>query len=137
MRPRGLAPRILPAISLILATWPLGDNALTGPIAPQLGALSRLSVLDLSGNELGGALPPEQRRADGLVRLVADGNRLTGTVPAPLFGLPLLNYVDLSGNELTGANPPIAESRPDMQGLLLARNRLSGNSLRGATPGLP
>ena len=83
-------------------------------------------MLDVSGNELGGALPPELGRLDGLVRLVAGGNRLTGAIPASLFGLPLLDYVDLSGNELTGASPPAGESRPDMQGLVLARNRLSG-----------
>ncbi len=63
---------------------PTDNNAhrLTGTLAPELGALSRLRFLHLAGNQgLHGVLPGAAWARMGLVDLNLAGGSLTGTLP--------------------------------------------------------
>jgi len=60
-----------------------------------------VTSLDLSHNELEGALPAEIRNMRSLRTLDVSGNRMTG-VPAEVGQLRELRVLDLSDNRLTG-----------------------------------
>lgn len=60
-----------------------------------------VTSLDLSDNELDGALPAEIRHMRSLEVLDASGNLMTG-VPAEIGQLSELRILDLSDNQLTG-----------------------------------
>ncbi|MDE2652511.1 MAG: Ig-like domain-containing protein [Gemmatimonadota bacterium] len=83
-----------------------GEPDLTGPIPPELGALSNLTVLVLGNNELTGEIPPELADLANLTRLSLDQNRLTGPIPPELGRLTQLEDLGLGGNLLTGKIPP-------------------------------
>ena len=107
----------------------LRDNALTGPIPPELGNLTALQVLDLNGNALDGPIPPELGNLTALQRLFLRGNALTGPIPPELGNLTAAIVVLLDGNALEGPIPP------ELGRLAGLRNLgLSGNSLTGSIP---
>ena len=62
---------------------------------------SYLEELDVSGNNLTGALPAEIRKLQKLKILKARNNKMTG-VPAEIGQLSKLEILDLSNNQLTG-----------------------------------
>ena len=68
------------------------------------GTPRRVTELNLSGERLNGAIPPELGTLFGLTKLDLSANSLTGSIPEELgwiFGLEL----KLSGNSLTGCIP--------------------------------
>lgn len=76
----------------------LSSNNLTGAIPPELAGVEELLLHD---NSLSGALP-EALGSSGVVRrLVAHGNMLTGPLPA-LSGAPVLQELSLASNLLSG-----------------------------------
>jgi Leucine-rich repeat (LRR) protein len=84
----------------------LSRNLLTGPLAPPKFSsvfAERLSVLDVSHNQLSGELP-DFEFVIALSTLRLDHNSFTGSVPATLLSatLGLLAELDLSNNNLTG-----------------------------------
>ncbi len=90
--------------------------------AARLQAISELSRLDLSGNELEGSIPAELRRFPFLRTLSLEGNRLTGAVPQELAGLMFLETLTLAGNRLSGL-PNMTELRR-LRVFSVERNRL-------------
>ncbi|MEW6610707.1 MAG: leucine-rich repeat domain-containing protein [Patescibacteria group bacterium] len=62
---------------------------------------TNLVELDVSGNNLTGALPAEIRKLQNLKVLKANNNNMTG-VPAEIGQLRKLEVLDLSNNQLTG-----------------------------------
>ena len=102
---------------------------LTGNLPPELGKLTALRSLALSGNNLTGPIPPELGSLSNLRTLDLDGNQFTGPIPAELGNLTNLEYIDLSGNQLTGAIP---ESLGNLSKLEIMY--LSGNQLTGPVP---
>lgn len=63
--------------------------------------MTKLEELNLSDNNLTGALPAEIRHLQNLRVLNASGNQMTG-VPAEIGQLSKLEELDLSDNQLTG-----------------------------------
>ena len=59
----------------------LSNNNLTGRIPPELGALSKLQYLWLQANGLTGSIPPELGSPASLTRVYLAQNRLTGPIP--------------------------------------------------------
>ena len=107
----------------------LRDRGLIGTFSPELGALTELRVLNLSGNDLAGPIPPELGNLTKLVQLDLRGNDLRGPIPSELGNLTELSYLDLSSNPLGGSIPPELGSLS-----ALRRLKLGGNSLTGPIP---
>jgi Leucine-rich repeat (LRR) protein len=57
---------------------------LSGEIPAELGSLSNLESLDLSGNALSGEIPAELGSLSNLIWLYLAGNQLSGCVPSSL-----------------------------------------------------
>ena len=76
----------------------LGENALSGPIPPELGNLASLRTLWLGDDALSGLIPPELGNLASLERLWLFNNALTGPIPPELMNLARLETLWLQGN---------------------------------------
>ena len=88
-----------------LTTLNLSSNQLAGAIPAELGSLSSLTTLNLVSNQLTGAIPPELGNMSSLQYLWLSSNQLTGAIPAELGNLSSLQTLWLNSNQLTGAIP--------------------------------
>ena len=104
----------------------LSVNNLTGAIPPQLGGLMALRSLLLGSNNLTGAVPAELGSLAALRYLVLDRNDLTGAIPPQLGSLMALRTLNLGDNNLTGAVPAELGSLAALTSLSLDRNNLTG-----------
>ena len=101
-------------------------HGLAGPIPPQLGSLTNLTLLDLKLNALSGSIPAELGNLANLARLDLSENNLTGPIPPELGNLANLSWADLRRNALTGPIPPELGSSRDLIFLRLDSNDLTG-----------
>ena len=104
----------------------LSDNALAGPIPPELGNLAELESLLLSDNALAGPIPPELGNLAELESLLLSDNALAGPIPPELGNLAELSRLDLYDNDLTGPIPPEFGNLAGLRYLYLSRNALAG-----------
>ena len=104
----------------------LSGNALTGPIPPSLGQLSQLTALMLCDNALSGSIPAELGGLTELRRFDLARNQLSGSIPVELGRLSNLSHLDLSGNQLSGTIPSELGQLVNLTDLNLAANELSG-----------
>ena len=108
----------------------LDDNNLTGTVPADIGKLTELTELDLSGNTgLTGAIPAEVGNLTLLDKLDLSNGAWSGALPTALGNLVRLRELDLSGNSFSGAIPTGIGSLGRLAGL-----DLSGNSLTGSIP---
>ena len=105
----------------------LSFNQLSGPIPPELSALSNLQRLSLEGNQLSGPIPPELSALSNLKLLSLEANQLSGPIPAELSALSNLQWLHLGANQLSGPIPPELSALSNLQSLSLAFNQLSGS----------
>ncbi|RWR97424.1 piriformospora indica-insensitive protein 2-like protein [Cinnamomum micranthum f. kanehirae] len=105
------------------------NQALVGPIPPEIYSLISLQVLTLSQNHLYGKIPEEISTLTSLIHLDLSYNFLTGNIPTQIGNLRNLVGLDLSYNSLIG---PIPEAIGQMG--LLQKLDLSSNSLTGGVP---
>ncbi len=101
-------------------------NDLSGSIPPELGNLTNLDMLSLSGNALTGSIPPELSNLTNLDRLWLSDNALTGSIPTELGNLTNLTELFLTLNELSGSIPPELSNLTNLTSLSLQANDLSG-----------
>ncbi len=104
----------------------LWNNDLTGPIPPELGQLANLKNLSLWYAHLEGPIPPELGRLGELQDLGLGFNDLTGDIPRELAGLASLTSLALIGNALTGPIPPEFGDLAKLRNLWLEDNELTG-----------
>ncbi len=107
----------------------LSENDISGAIPPGLGDLSDLGYLDLSHNELAGPIPPELGDLANLRILDLAFNGLTGGIPTALGNLSNLQRLHLGWNGLTGPIPVELANLADLEMV-----NLSDNDLTGAIP---
>ena len=135
---RGLTGTIPAALGRLTGLWELRlawRNSLTGSIPAELGGLTRLTYLNLAGNRLTGAIPPELDSIGPQLtklilsgpRLLAEGVGLSGAIPAQLGNLTGLEDLYLDGNRLSGSIPTRLGRLTNLVWLYLARNQLSGS----------
>ncbi|KAH0782992.1 hypothetical protein KY290_002590 [Solanum tuberosum] len=116
-----------------LPLWPtvthlnLANNWFSGYIPLNIGhVMTKLQVLDLSGNTFIGTIPYSITRVKQLLRLDLSDNHLSGKIPDWWYDLQQLQVIDLSGNNLSGTIPPSVCSPLSLFWLRLCRNNLSG-----------
>ena len=102
-------------------------------IPSELGRLTHLTTLDLSGNAYGfdshrfrGALPEELGNLRNLRTLNLSFNGLDGVIPAGLGRLSNLRELRLNHNQLTGEVPVELSYLSELRELRLNRNQLTG-----------
>ena len=105
----------------------LSNNNLAGRIPPELGALSKLQNLWLPANGLTGSIPPELGALASLTHVSLAQNRLTGSIPPELGSLSELRGLVLSKNDLTGSIPAELGSLANLEILRLEENALTGS----------
>ena len=110
---------------LMVTELRLDYRNLTGKLPPELGSLSNLEGLELSGNPLTGEIPSELGNLSNLEYLILYNNQLTGEIPSELGNLSNLEDLFLEGNRLTGRIPPELGNLSNLGDLYLYSNRLT------------
>ncbi|MEM7016698.1 MAG: hypothetical protein AAF512_05070, partial [Pseudomonadota bacterium] len=106
-----------------LASLRLFINPLLSGTIPDLSALTNLTVLTLSGNQLSGTIP-DLSALTNLTLLQLNANQLTGPIP-DLSTLTNLTNLQLENNQLTGSIPDLS-ALSQLVNLRLFENQLSG-----------
>nr|XP_043635346.1 probable LRR receptor-like serine/threonine-protein kinase At1g74360 [Erigeron canadensis] len=88
--------------------------------------LQNISRLDLSFNNLSGALPSEISHMGSLTYLILAGNQFSGKIPSEFGNLKKLQALDLSKNALNGSIPSSLGQLTSLLWLMLADNSLMG-----------
>ncbi|KAK2351947.1 putative leucine-rich repeat receptor protein kinase [Trifolium repens] len=112
--------------SLVISNDGLKFAGLKGTIPKEIGLLSKLNYLYLSGNSLVGKIPPSLGNLTKLTYLALDANFLVGEIPPSLGNLTTLTYLYLSRNSLVGEIPPSLGNLTKLTALYLFRNSLVG-----------
>ena len=90
-------------------------GALDGRIPGELGDLSKLTRLDLSGHYLRGFIPPRLGRLSNLTHLNLSNSNLYGDIPPELSRLTKLTVLDLRSNSgLKGCMPKSLRNLPSL-----------------------
>lgn len=110
-----------------VARLELQNNALSGPIPPELEGLGGLEVLDLFGNRLTGSIPPQMGNLSSLEVLNLTYNQITGPLPSALGDLGNLRVLFAFGNQLSGPIPPELGRLSNLLHLSFGANRLTGS----------
>ncbi|BAT94385.1 hypothetical protein VIGAN_08098400 [Vigna angularis var. angularis] len=83
----------------------LSSNNISGALPPQMFRLLGLCSLNLSHNKLTGKFPNEIGNMNQLESLDFSANQLWGEIPQTLSNLSFLSYLNLSFNNFTGKIP--------------------------------
>ncbi|KAK4399253.1 putative LRR receptor-like serine/threonine-protein kinase [Sesamum angolense] len=98
----------------------------SGIIPPQLGNLSFLVSLDLSGNKFHGDLPEELAKLKRLRFISFSFNRFSWKIPSWFGALPNLQELPLENCSFTGSIPPSLSNISKLETLNLKSNSLEG-----------
>ncbi len=105
----------------------LPDNNLSGTLPTELGNLTNLTQLDISGNQtITGTIPTELFKLSNLIFIDLSDNELSGNIPTDLNNLNLLQTLDLSDNQLDGSIPTELGNLSSLEILYLDTNLLTG-----------
>lgn len=104
-----------------------GRNALTGEIPTNIGNLSNLVYLNLSGNKLTGGIPTSIGNISALYTLALHENQLTGSLPSEICDLAGLAYLSVNTNKLSGDLPSNLGNMVAMNTLSLYENEFTGS----------
>lgn len=119
----------IPASATRLQKFHASNNLFSGDIPAGFAAgMPLLQELDLSANQLSGAIPESIASLRGVSQMNFSHNQLTGGIPAGLGSMPDLTLLDLSSNQLSGAIPPSLGS------MRFSELNLSSNQFTGEVP---
>ncbi|XP_027177468.1 MDIS1-interacting receptor like kinase 2-like [Coffea eugenioides] len=104
----------------------LSRNELYGAIPHQIGALSKLTYLDLSSNRLEGELPSSLGNLTQLAQLDVSLNWIDSLIPPGIENLTNLVTLDLSQNSFGGPIPSTLGQLSNLDSLDLSNNHFNG-----------
>ncbi|WP_254411863.1 leucine-rich repeat domain-containing protein [Dyadobacter diqingensis] len=111
-----------------LKTFKMQRAGITGNIPVEIGNLTNLELLDLTGNyNLVGPIPIEIANLIDIQSIIISKTRISGTIPVELGNLIHLNVLDLSSNQLTGSIPAELGELVNLTRLDLGSNLLTGS----------
>ena len=87
-------------------------SGLTGELPPELGNLTALQTLSITGSGLGGELPPELGNLTALQTLSITGSGLGGELPPELGNLTALQTLIITDSETCGRTAPGSRQPP-------------------------
>ncbi|PIN02274.1 Serine/threonine protein kinase [Handroanthus impetiginosus] len=122
----GQVPTDMATVCMSLILLDASGNQISGTLPPSIGNLVSLVVLNLSSNPLQGLIPGSLGQMKGIKSLSLSSNNLNGTIPASLGQLYSLEVLDLSSNSLSGEIPKDLANLRNLKVLLLNNNKLSG-----------
>ncbi|CAL5060396.1 unnamed protein product [Urochloa decumbens] len=100
----------------------LRGAGLGGKLSQTLGDLTAVTVLDLSNNQIGGAIP--QSLPPALTQLNLSSNSLSGELPDSMAKLSSLSTLHVQGNQLSGTLDVLADL--PLKDLNVENNQFSG-----------
>lgn len=122
----------------VVTSLTLSNNGLYGPLSPDLGLLSDLTVVDLSLNNFCGPLPATIGQWQALAHLDLSGTSdfirtclLNGTLPATIGQWNGPTTIDFSGQALSGLLPA---SMSNWNADRMQKFRINYNSISGTIP---
>ncbi|KAJ0989390.1 hypothetical protein J5N97_007746 [Dioscorea zingiberensis] len=121
----GPVPAELGNLSSLEILWLTGCN-LVGHIPDSLGDLSNLQNLDLSINSLTGSIPQSLTRLSSVIQIELYTNSLSGVIPSGFSSISTLLRIDASMNLLEGSIPDDIFEIEHLESLHLYQNRLTG-----------
>ncbi|KAL8140283.1 hypothetical protein V2J09_006304 [Rumex salicifolius] len=99
---------------------------LSGTLAPELGQLSQLKILDFMWNTIEGSIPKEIGNLTNLKLLLLNGNQLTGSLPDELGYLPHLDRIQIDQNNISGPLPKSFANLNKTKHFHMNNNSISG-----------
>ncbi|KAI5662926.1 hypothetical protein M9H77_22249 [Catharanthus roseus] len=99
---------------------------LSGTLAPELGQLSQMSILDFMWNNISGSIPKEMGNITSLAHLLLSGNQISGPLPDELGNLPNLVKFQLDLNHISGPLPESFAKLPKVKHFHMNNNSISG-----------
>lgn len=102
-------------------------NNISGSIPKEIGNLASLKLLLLNGNKLSGSLPEEIGYLLSLNRLQIDQNKISGPIPTSFANLTHIKHLHMNNNSLSGRIPHELSRLPSLLHLLVDNNNLSGH----------
>lgn len=105
----------------------LSYNNLAGALPNSIGGLEGLLHLFLAGNAINGSLPVEVCSLPELINLHLFSNQLIGSIPPEIGNLKKLQELRLSINQMSGSIPQTIGRLKDLRTLDLTNNGFSGN----------
>lgn len=102
---------------------------LSGTLAPELGQLSQMKIMDFMWNMISGSIPKEVGNITSLELMLLNGNQLTGSLPEEIGFLPNLNRIQIDQNQISG---PIPKSFANLN--KTKHFHMNNNSLSGQIP---
>lgn len=111
----------------------VSGNEIRGLLPSTISLLSKLSHLDVATNHLEEQLPSSIQKLTNLYTLKLNNNTFEGVVPTAYFvGLPSIKEIDMSGNGLSGFDQDTLDEVGDMPKLELLN--LAYNDFGGSIP---
>lgn len=119
-----LAPEIgnLQQLQILDFMW----NNISGSIPKEIGNITTLQLLLLNGNNLSGPLPEELGNLSNLDRIQIDQNKIEGPVPKSFAKLNKTKHFHMNNNSLSGQIPKELSTLQSLVHLLLDNNNLTG-----------
>ncbi|PKA51145.1 putative LRR receptor-like serine/threonine-protein kinase [Apostasia shenzhenica] len=123
-----LSGNLAPEIGLLsqLQILDVMRNMINGTIPREIGSITSLKLLLLNGNAISGSLPDEIGYLPNLNRLQIDENQISGPIPKSFANLSSVEHLHMNNNSLSGQIPPELSGLPRLLHLLVDNNNLSG-----------
>ncbi|KAL6897258.1 hypothetical protein ACP4OV_006954 [Aristida adscensionis] len=123
----GSIPKAILKIPSLSWYLDLSYNSLSGPLPSEIGTMTYLNELILSGNQFSGEIPNSIGNCIALDKLLLDKNSFEGSIPQSLSNLKGLSVLNLTMNNLSGRIPDAIGGIRALQKLYLAHNNFSGS----------